>query len=317
MQTILVTGGAGFIGSHVCERLIAQGKIVVCVDNLNDYYDPTIKRQNIIGLKDNPSFHFEKIDILDDQELDRIFSEYTIDAIIHLAARAGVRPSLENPLLYANVNILGTINLLERAHRHGVKKIVAASSSSIYGSNTKIPFAEHDETISQVSQYAASKKAMEAYCQTYYNLYKIPTVCLRFFTVYGPRGRPDMATYKFISKIENGESIEMFGDGTSKRDYTFVHDIVDGIIAALDADITFEIINLGNNTPVMLKDFIATIENALGKQANIIEKPEQQGDVKMTYADLTRAKEILGYEPRTNLAEGIKKTVEWYRGQSI
>lgn len=317
MHTILVTGGAGFIGSHVCERLIAKGLTVICVDNLNDYYNPAVKSQNISSFKDNPLFHFEQIDILDEQALDRIFMEHDIDAIIHLAARAGVRPSLENPLLYANVNILGTINLLERAHKHGIKKIIVASSSSIYGSNTKIPFAEHDETISQVSQYAASKKSMEAYCQTYYNLYKIPTVCLRFFTVYGPRGRPDMAAYKFIKAIDSGEPIQRFGDGTTKRDYTFIDDIVSGIISALHADIQFEILNLGNNTPVALKDFITTIENALGKQANIIEKPEQQGDVKMTYADLTRAKEVLGYEPRTSLAEGIQKTVEWYRGQII
>jgi len=313
MQTVLVTGGAGFIGSHVCERLISSGKSVVCLDNLNDYYDPAIKERNIAGLKNNPCFTFVKKDITSASDIRDVFEKHQIDAIIHLAARAGVRPSLCDPLLYARVNILGTINLLEEAKHHGIKKIVAASSSSVYGTNTKIPFSEDDRVDVQVSPYAASKKAMEIYCRMYHELYGIPIACLRFFTVYGPRGRQDMATYTFMKTIEVGEPIYRFGNGMTKRDYTFVDDIVDGIISALHADIKFEIINLGNNAPVMLKDFIATVETALGKKASIIERPEQQGDVPVTYADLTKAKRLLGYEPKTSLAEGMQKTVGWYR----
>ncbi len=315
MQAVLVTGGAGFIGSHVCERLISSGRRVICLDNLNEYYDASMKERNIARLKGDPNFMFVEGDITDADGLAKVFAKHRIDAIIHLAARAGVRPSLRDPVLYARVNILGTINLLEEARVHGIKKIVAASSSSVYGKNTKTPFSESDPIDAQVSPYAASKKAMEIYCRMYHVLDGIPTACLRFFTVYGPRGRPDMAAYKFIKAIDSGEQIQRFGDGTTKRDYTFIDDIVEGIIAALEKDIDFEIINLGNNTPVALNEFIVTIETALGKKANIVEAPEQQGDVQMTYADLTKAKQLLGWEPKTRLAEGIKKTVEWYKGQ--
>lgn len=315
MQTVLVTGGAGFIGSHVCERLVFLGKNVICFDDLNKYNTASVKERNITGLKNNPRFTFVRADITHADSLAKIFTAHRIDAVIHLAARAGVRPSLDDPILYAQVNIHGTINLLEQARAHGVKKIVVASSSSVYGTNTKTPFCESDPTDALVSPYAASKKAMEIYCRMYHEQYGIPTVCLRFFTVYGPRGRLDMAVHKFIKAIDAGEQIQRFGDGTTKRDYTFIDDIVDGIISALHADTGFEIINLGNNTPVMLNNLIKTIETALGKKASIIEKPEQQGDVPITYANLTKAKRLLQYEPKTSLADGIQKTVKWYEEQ--
>jgi UDP-glucuronate 4-epimerase len=313
MKTILVTGGAGFIGSHVCDNLIERGDKIICLDNFNDYYDPKIKRRNIEHNLNNSNFFLEEIDFTDNEKLIDIFNRYKFDSIIHLGARAGVRPSLIQPKLYFDVNINGTINLLENARIKGIKTFIFGSSSSVYGENKKIPFSEIDETKNQISPYASTKKIGELICKNYSYLYDINITCLRFFTVYGPRGRPDMAPYKFTKLIFNNESIEMYGDGSTKRDYTYINDIVFGIISALDKNLKFEIINLGNSNPVLLSDFIATIEKSLNKKANIIKKPIPKGDVLLTYADIHKAKKLLNYEPKTTIKEGISKFVEWYK----
>jgi UDP-glucuronate 4-epimerase len=309
---LLVTGCAGFIGSHVAETLLKRGDSVGGVDDLNDYYDVKIKQKNLVILKEHDKFVFYKQDIRDYKGLKEIFEKEKPAKVVHIAARAGVRPSIKDPFLYQEVNVGGTLNLLDLAKNYKVKSFVFASSSSVYGNNKKIPFSEADNIDNPISPYAATKKAAELLCYTYHYLYNMKITCLRFFTVYGPRGRPDMAPYKFTKLIMNKEPIPRFGDGTTKRDYTYIADIVKGVISAIDKELNFEIINLGNNKPVVLNDFIKIIEKATSKKAIIKEMPMQLGDVNITCADITKAKKLLGYKPETSIEQGMKKFVEWY-----
>jgi UDP-glucuronate 4-epimerase len=316
---IVVTGGAGFIGSHLCDALLARGDIVFCVDNFNDYYIRQCgerfhkrKESNIAEALKNPNFSVIKLDIRG-AALPRVFPN-DIDCVVHLAARAGVRASLENPGVYQTTNVEGTQAVLDAAYAAGVKRFVVASSSSVYGTNTKIPFSETDPTENTVSPYAKTKKDMEGVCRWFQTEYpETFMTLLRFFTVYGPRGRPDMAPYLFVDKITRGEPIKKFGDGTTLRDYTFVADIVDGIVKAIDKPFAFEIINLGNNKPVSLNEFIATVEKVVGAKAVIEPHPMQPGDVPATYADIAKAKKLLGWQPKTGILEGMRKFADWYR----
>ena len=313
MSAILVTGGAGFIGSHLCDRLLKMGKEVVCIDNLNSYYSPQRKVKNIHHNFDNKNFTFVSMDIQKKDQLELVFKRHKISKIVHLAARAGVRPSIEKPIWYKDTNVSGTLNLLELAKQYPVKQFIFASSSSVYGNNKKIPFSENDPVDKPISPYAASKKACELFCYTYSHLCNLSVTCLRFFTVYGPRGRPDMIPILYPHRISQGIYIKMFGDGTTKRDYTYISDIIDGIISALKKPFKFEIINLGNNKPVELKYFISLVEKNLKKKAKIRKLPIPQGDVNLTYADISKAKKLLNYSPKVSIEEGLKKTIEWYK----
>ena len=305
---ILVTGCAGFIGSHTCEYLLKRNNYIIGIDNINDYYDVNLKNKNLEILFKYPNFYFQ----LDDIRNTKIISEFKPIKIIHLAAMAGVRYSILNPKLYQDVNIGGFIHIMEEATKNNVKLVVYASSSSVYGLNTKIPFSESDIIDKCNSPYACSKICKEIYAKTYYQLYKLKNIGLRFFTVYGPRGRPDMAPCLFLNKIKNEEKIKKFGDGTSSRDYTYIKDIVTGIIGALDNknNIECDVFNLGNSIPVSLNEFIDTCEKITNKKAIIEYLPEQLGDVPHTYADISKAKKYLNYEPQTSLEEGLKKTYE-------
>lgn len=311
---ILVTGGAGFIGSHTVERLLAQGGNEVAVlDSFNDYYNPNIKRSNLRQVADQVRL-FEG-DLTDGDFVSRSLEAFRPEAIIHLAARAGVRPSIDDPELYIDVNIKGTFHLLESAKRLGIKQFVFASSSSVYGVNKKVPFAEVDPILQTISPYAMTKMAGEQMCSNYSHLYGVRTVCLRFFTVYGPRQRPDLAISKFTRRIEDGQSIDKYGAGNTARDYTFIADIVDGIIGALnysDGPIC-DIFNLGGSQTVTLNDMISTIEEAVGKKALINELPEQPGDVPLTSADVSKANRLLNFSPTTDIRTGIPLFVEWFR----
>lgn len=309
---ILITGAAGFIGSHTADALLKRGDTVIAVDNFNTYYSPKDKKSNMEPAKKHKNYTQYTKDILDMEGMKAIFRQEMPDKVIHLAARAGVRPSLEDPQLYVDVNVKGLVNMLELSREFKVKNFVFGSSSSVYGANKKVPFSETDAVNSPISPYAASKRAGELMCATYHHLYHLNISCMRFFTVYGPRGRPDMAPYKFTKAIMEGKEITMYGDGTTKRDYTYVDDIVSGIIAGLDKNHPFEIFNLGNSKTVSLKDFIATIESAVGKKAKIKKMPLQPGDVTITYADLTKSRKMLGYDPKTSIDEGIRNFVEWY-----
>jgi len=310
---ILVTGAAGFIGSHVCEALLRQKKQVIGIDSFNDYYSPKIKERNIESLKQHNSFALYREDIKNPDKLKDIFKDNKIEKIIHLAARVGVRPSISMPGAYVQDNIQGTLNLLELARENKIKTFVFGSSSSVYGGNKKIPFSEEDDVSSQISPYGFTKRSCELICSTYHSLYGINIACLRFFTVYGPRGRPDMAIYKFTKSISEGREIEIYGDGASKRDYTYVSDIVKGILLALEKNRGFEIINLGDNNPVILKDVISLIENNLGKKAKIKKVQMQPGDMESTYADISKAKRLLGWYPEVKFSDGIKKFTEWFK----
>jgi UDP-glucuronate 4-epimerase len=302
---ILVTGCAGFIGSHVCEYLLKRGDNVIGLDNMHDYYDVLIKEKNIQLLNLYTNFIFIKDDICTTD----VISKYKPYKIIHLASMAGVRYSLENPLLYEKNNVGGFIHIMEEAHKNNVKNVVYASSSSVYGLNTKVPFNEDDPILKCNSPYACSKLSMEIYARTYYQLYKINNIGLRFFTVYGPRGRPDMAPYLFLNSIKNNKTFKKFGDGTSSRDYTYIDDIVSGIIAAHDNinNINCDIYNLGNSSPISLNDFISTCEKITNTKAQYIQCDEQLGDVPHTYADISKAKKDLNYEPKVTLEEGLTK----------
>jgi UDP-glucuronate 4-epimerase len=312
-MNVLVTGGAGFIGSHVCERLLLEGHSVVAFDDLNDSYDPALKRRNLEELHAlRRPLEFIHGDLLDGAALESVFHGKRFDQIIHLAARAGVRPSLKSPALYQRVNVEGTVNVLETARRHGVKKTILASSSSVYGVNAKLPFSESDPIFSAISPYAASKLACEALGHVYHHVYGMDVVALRFFTVYGPRQRPDLAICKFASLMTAGKPIPVFGDGNSSRDYTFITDILDGIISATRREFGFQIINLGGSHPIELNRLIELLEVALGKRARIDRKPVQPGDVPATYADVSLAKQLLGYEPRVKIEDGIPLFVEWF-----
>ncbi len=313
-MNFLVTGGAGFIGSHVCERLLHAGHAVWAFDDLNPFYDPVLKRRNLgeIQALGRP-FQFVAGDLTDRAALDALLGRVRFDQIIHLAARAGVRPSLEEPALYQRVNVEGTVNLLEAARRAGVRKLILASSSSVYGVNAKVPFSESDPIFHAISPYAASKLACEALGHVYHHVYGLDVVMLRFFTVYGPRQRPDLAIHKFAALIEAGKPIPFFGDGSTARDYTYVTDTVDGVMACTEREFGFDILNLGESQAVTLSRLVELLEAALGKQAIINRQPPQPGDVPITYADVSKAREKLGYHPRVKIEEGIPRFVEWFR----
>ena len=302
---ILVTGCAGFIGSHTCEYLLKRGDVILGIDNLNDYYDVNKKKENLKILEKYNNFIFKKEDICDTKSIE----EWKPEKIIHLASMAGVRYSIENPILYEKINIGGFIHIMEEAVKNNIKHVVYASSSSVYGLNKKVPFSENDNIKSCNSPYACSKMAMELFARTYFQLYGINNIGLRFFTVYGPRGRPDMAPYKFLNNIKNGNKFKKFGDGTSSRDYTYIDDIVSGIIAAVDnkKNIECEIYNLGNSSPVTLNEFISTCESISGNVAIYDQIEEQLGDVPHTYADISKAKRDLDYNPKTSLSDGLKQ----------
>ncbi len=310
---ILVTGGAGFIGSHLCERLLSERHELVVVDDLNDFYSPREKLANLDAVQECGRIDFFRLNIANAADVDRVVEQTQPETIIHLAARAGVRPSLDYPLLYERVNVQGTVALLDAARRCHVRKFIFASSSSVYGIANRVPFREDDPLSQPISPYAASKLAAEHFCYTYSHLYDLSVVCLRFFTVYGPRQRPDLAIRKFTQMIDSGSSLPVFGDGDSARDYTFVDDTVSGIVAALAYPCRFDVFNLGNSSPVKLVTLIRTIERALGKSAQLRWLPDQPGDVPITFADITRAQSILGYSPATPLELGIAKFVDWYR----
>ena len=314
-RKILITGGAGFIGSHLVEQLLTEGvwKVTV-VDDFNDFYDPQIKRTAVTLHLDNANYNLVEADIRDVAAMDGVFREDSFDCIVHLAARAGVRPSLSEPRLYVETNINGTLNLLELAKEHKVPQFVFGSSSSVYGINSKIPFSEDDRIHQPISPYAATKAAGELLCHTYSHLHNFRTVCLRFFTVYGARQRPDLAIHKFTKLISEGKPIQMFGDGTARRDYTFVDDIIQGIRAAMVYDGSIhEVFNLGESETTELKHLIELIERSLDMHAVIERKPMQPGDVPITFADISKAKKLLGYAPTTKIEEGIPKFVEWFR----
>src|SRR5919205_3716676 len=307
MRNVLVTGGAGFIGSHLVGRLLAEGAWrVFVVDDFNDFYDPEVKRRNVEPHAGRDDFKLYEADIRDRAALARVFEETRFDCLVHLAARAGVRSSLAEPVLYAETNINGTLNLLELAREQGVRQFVFGSSSSVYGENEKVPFSEDDPVSRPISPYAATKAAGELLCHTYSHLWGLRCVALRFFTVYGARQRPDLAIHKFARLISEGKPIPVFGDGTTRRDYTFVDDIVAGVRAAMDYEASeYEVINLGGSRTVSLGELIALLERELGREAVIDRQPPQPGDVPRTYADVTKARRLLGYDPQTPIEEGI------------
>ena len=311
MKSYLVTGGAGFIGSHLVDRLLRRGDRVVVLDNFNDFYDPAIKRENCARWSDEEALTLVDGDLREAADLDRAFNG-PIDQVVHLAAMAGVRPSLDNPALYVDVNLRGTSLLYDRAIAHGVKSVVFASSSSVYGSNEKVPFHEDDRVDHPVSPYAATKKAGELLSHSFHHIHGLDVCCLRFFTVYGPRQRPEMAIHKFTRLIESGGRVPMFGDGSTRRDYTYVDDIIDGVLLAMAKSRGFAIYNLGESRTVKLNELIGVIENALGKKAVIDHLPEQPGDVPATFADVSRARSELGYAPETTIEDGVQRFVEWY-----
>ena len=315
MRSILITGGAGFIGSHLINRLLSEGGWqITVIDDFNDFYDPAIKRAAVEPYRSNPNFKLIEADIRNYDALTQAFTGNSFDCIVHLAARAGVRPSLTNPQLYVETNIDGTMNLLELARVHHVRQFVFGSSSSVYGTNAKVPCSEDDPIFQPISPYAATKAAGELLCHTYSHLYGMRMVCLRFFTVYGARQRPDLAIHKFAKLIAAGKPIPVFGDGTTRRDYTYIDDIIAGVRAAIDYHASnYEIINLGESRTVELRELISLLEKALGKNAQIDRQPMQPGDVPQTFADIGKARRLLKYDPQTQIEDGIRKFVEWFR----
>jgi len=322
IKKILLTGGAGFIGSHVAEALLLQGAQLTIIDALDDFYSPQRKRANLEEVRRRGAFQFEQADICDLDRMRAIFAASEPDAVIHLAARAGVRPSIEQPRLYERVNVAGTLNLLDLCHEFRVPRFVFGSSSSVYGADSPVPFSEEQVTLRPISPYAATKLAGELLAYTYAHVWGLQIVCLRFFTVYGPRQRPDLAIHRFTALVEAGEALPIFGDGSTARDYTFVDDIVAGVLAALNfkfaeqtgaLSAAFEIFNLGNSSPVRLDELVAAIERATGRAAARRAMPLQVGDVPITWADISRAERLLGYKPQVPLAEGLTRFVEWYR----
>jgi UDP-glucuronate 4-epimerase len=308
---VLVTGGAGFIGSHLVEKLLSVGHDVVILDDFNDFYDPEIKRANIAGFAKNVTICH--VDLRENDVLRSVFRREKLEAIVHLAARAGVRPSIQAPRLYYDTNVIGTLHLLESARMTGVERFIFASSSSVYGASKTVPFSEDQHLTQTLSPYAATKMAGEFLCSTYSHLYSMRVVALRYFTVYGPRQRPDLAIHQFTRRIYAGEPIDQFGDGTTRRDYTYVDDIIQGTMGALNYDgPLYDIFNLGENQTTQLKDLISAIEEAVGKKANINRLPEQPGDMRRTYADISKAQKLLGYNPTTKLNEGLPKFIDWF-----
>ncbi len=315
MSTMLVTGGAGFIGSHLCESLLRAEHHMICFDNFDNFYDPNIKIKNVEGIRKKFPDRFELItgDIRNPEHLQEVFKKNRIDLIIHLAARAGVRPSIAQPLLYQDVNIRGTIILLEVCKEYGVKDFIFASSSSVYGESQRVPFSEEDLNLQPISPYGVTKRAGELLCYSYHHLHGMNIACLRIFTAYGPRQRPEMAIHKFTRLVDRGEIIPMYGDGSSQRDYTYIDDLIEGIQAVIQRHRGFEIYNLGESQTTSLKELIGLIEEALGKKAKVEMLEPQPGDVSITYADITKAKRMLGYQPKVNMEEGIKRFIEWYK----
>ena len=342
MKTYLVTGGAGFIGSHLVEKLLKNGNKVINIDNFNEFYNYNIKVKNVLDstgkiqknddgeikvnelqdlkkLVDSENYILEIVDITNMEILEEVFQRNEIDTVIHLAAMAGVRPSIEKPLLYEKVNIRGTMNILELINKYNIKKFICASSSSVYGNNEKVPFSEKDNVDRAISPYAATKKSCEIIGHSYHHLYDIDTIMLRFFTVYGPRQRPDLAIHKFTKAIIEEKEIPFYGDGTTQRDYTYIDDIIDGVLKSIiylekNKNI-YEIINLGESETISLRKMVKTLENEIGKKAVLKKLSMQSGDVNRTFADISKAKELIGYDPKTKFEEGIKKFVNWYRNK--
>ena len=312
---ILVTGVAGFVGSHLVDRLLAKGYQVVGVDNFNDYYDPKIKEENLKEALKSAEFKLYRINILDFEKVLKIFKKEKPDKVLHLAARAGIRPSIMNPLLYGQVNVLGTVNLLKIAVESKIEQFIFGSSSSVYGESKQLPFTEDDPCENIISPYGASKRSAEFFVETFYRNFGLKSVILRFFTVYGPRGRPDMAPALFANAILRGKTINQFGNGSTSRDYTYIDDITEGIIKSLASKSDFEIINLGNNHPVTLSEFIATLEKIIGKRAKVVILPKQSGDVEITWADTSKAKKLLGWQAETSLKLGLEKYKQWLKKQ--
>ena len=308
---ILVTGGAGFIGSHLVERLLAAGHAVAILDDFNDFYDPRIKHANIAGFAKDVTVHH--VDLRDGASVRNLFHREKFEVIAHLAARAGVRPSIQHPQLYYDTNVTGTLHLLEAARVMGIKRFILASSSSVYGASKIVPFSEDQHLTQTLSPYAATKIAAEFLCSTYSHLYQLRVVALRYFTVYGPRQRPDLAIHQFTRRIHAGQPIEQFGDGTTRRDYTYIDDVIQGTMAAFQYEgPTFDIFNLGESETIQLKDLIVAIENALGKKARINQLPEQPGDMPLTCANISKARELLGYSPTTKFSEGLPSFIDWF-----
>ena len=310
---LFITGGAWFIGSHLADRRLSQGDSVTVLDDFNDYYDPTRKRQNVAGHLGNPRYRLVEGDIRDRALVFRVFEAGSFDAVVHLAARAGVRPSLKDPVLYEEVNCVASLHLLDAAVRFGKPKFVFASSSSVYGVNSKLPFAEDDPIEKPVSPYATTKRSGELLVFNYHHLYGLDAFCLRFFTVYGPRQRPEMAIARFTEAIEEGRPFPFHGDGTSRRDYTYIDDILDGVEASIERCRDFEIVNLGGANPITLSELVAKIEAATGKTAKVDRLPDQPGDVPATFADVRKAKRLLDFEPRVSIEEGLRRYVTWRR----
>lgn len=312
MAKILLTGGAGFVGSHLTKKLLEKEETVFCIDDFNDYYPPKFKKENIESFLKKKNYKLFEGDIRNKNFLEEVFKKEKPQKVIHLAARTGVRPSIENPILYFQVNLLGTVNLLEVVKNSSISQFIFGSSSSVYGNRAKTPFSEEEENLQPISPYGISKLSAEKAAYLYHRLYKIPITCLRLFTVYGPGGRPDMAPYKFTEAIFHGRLIKKFGQGNTKRDYTFIEDVVEGIFAATKKVFNFEIINLGNSSPCDLNKFIGIIEEVVGKKAKMEKYPEQPGDVYETYADIKKANLLFGWKPKTSLNEGISKFFKWY-----
>ncbi len=316
---MLLTGGAGFIGSHVAEALLRGGARLAVVDNLDTFYSPSWKKANLESIRKIGAFEFFERDICSADAMREVFASARPDSVIHLAARAGVRPSIEQPRLYEQVNVAGTVNLLDLCREFRVERLIFGSSSSVYGATSRVPFSEEQAGLRPISPYAATKLACELLCYTYAHLYQLPVMALRFFTVYGPRQRPDLAIHKFVARIEAAKPLPIFGDGESGRDYTYIDDIVAGVLASLDYNFSstdgppFEICNLGNSHPVKLSELVCMLERATGKKAIVQREPPQQGDVPLTWADISKAEKLLGYHPQTSLEEGLKKFVAWYR----
>ena len=310
---VLVTGGAGFIGSHLTHRLLDRGDRVTNLDEFNDFYDPALKWSNVKPFLGQEAYTLVEGDIRDWDLVNSLFRDGQFDAVVHLAARAGVRPSLAEPILYEETNCIGTIHLLEAARRHGPETFVFGSSSSVYGINQKVPFAETDEINQPISPYATTKRAGELLCYNYHHLYGLKVACLRFFTVYGPSQRPEMAIHKFTRLIAAGEPITMFGDGSSRRDYTYVDDIIDGVVSTMDLAPDFEVLNLGGAETTALSDLVTWIGQELAVEPKIEYLPDQPGDVPITYADVSKAQQLLGYSPKVSIREGIRRFVAWYR----
>ena len=316
-MNILVTGAAGFIGSHVCEHFIKFGNSVIGLDNFDDFYPIKFKELNLAELKKCNQFKFYKADIRDNEALNKIFSHGNVEVVIHLAAKAGVRPSIESIEEYYDVNVNGTVSLLEAMRRNKVKKMLFASSSSIYGNNIKVPFSETDPVDNPISPYASTKKSGELLCHVYNHLYNFDITCLRFFTVYGPRQRPDLAIHKFTKLIDEDKSIPFYGDGSTSRDYTYIDDIIEGINCAINHINGYQLFNLGESNVITLNQLVATIENALDKKAILNRQPMQPGDVTKTYADISKAKSEIGYNPKFDFETGINEFVKWYKDNKL